>query len=67
MKRKPPAGTACYPTGTRQPLAYIGYALLALGVITLFLCVPCWAWLALLGLALLLAGFLALKLSGIWR
>ena len=40
----------CYPSGKNTPLMIAGYALLALGVLLLFLCIPCWAWLALLGL-----------------
>ena len=43
------------------------YALLALGVLLLFLCIPCWAWLALLGLGLIVAGALLLRLSKAWR
>ena len=42
-------------------------ALLALGVLLLFLCIPCWAWLALLGLGLIVAGALLLRLSKAWR
>ena len=60
--------TKCrYPTGDKKPLEYAGYALLALGALMLFLCVPCWAWLALLGAALIAAGFLLLKISRRWR
>ena len=49
------------------PLMIAGYALLALGVLLLFLCIPCWAWLALLGLGLIVAGALLLRLSKAWR
>lgn len=44
-----------------------GYALVVLGIILLFACIPCWAWLALLGLGLMIAGVLLLKLSKAWR
>lgn len=57
----------CYPSGTNGPLTAAGYALLGLGVLLLFLCVPCWAWLALLGLGLIVAGALLLRLSKAWR
>lgn len=57
----------CYRTGVSKPLQAAGYAALALGAVLLFVCVPCWAWLALLGLALLAAGFLLLKLSNTGR
>lgn len=32
----------CYPSGKNTPLMIAGYALLALGVLLLFLCIPCW-------------------------
>ena len=57
----------CYPSGKNSPLMFGGYALLALGVLLLFLCIPCWAWLALLGLGLIVAGALLLRLSKAWR
>ena len=57
----------CYPSGKNTPLKIVGYALLALGVLLLFLCIPCWAWLALLGLGLIVAGALLLRLSKAWR
>ena len=57
----------CYPSGKNTPLMTAGYALLALGVLLLFLCIPCWAWLALLGLGLIVAGALLLRLSKAWR
>ena len=43
----------CYPTGNSKPLMIAGYALVVLGIILLFACIPCWAWLALLGLSLI--------------
>ncbi len=57
----------CYPSGKSTSLMIAGYALLALGVLLLFLCIPCWAWLALLGLGLIVAGALLLRLSKAWR
>lgn len=62
MKRKPPAAK-CYPSDSSGIISYIGYALIALGAIMLFLCIPGWAWLAIIGLGLLAAGFLVLSIS----
>jgi len=57
----------CYPTGKSPTLTMAGYVLLAVGVILLFVCIPFWAWLALLGVALIAAGWTLLKLSNAWR
>ena len=53
----------CYPAGGSAALTIAGYVLLALGVVLLFACVPFWAWLALVGAALIAAGLLLLKLG----
>ena len=53
----------CYPAGRSVPLIVIGYALLGLGVILLFACIPCWAWFALLGVGLIALGWLLLRLG----
>lgn len=57
----------CYPTGNSTPLMIAGYVLVAIGILLLFICIPCWAWLALLGVALMAAGMLLLRLSKAWR
>jgi len=57
----------CYPAGKNAALTAVAYALLALGVLLLFVCIPCWAWLALIGLGLIAAGLLLLKLNSAWR
>lgn len=44
-----------------------GYALVIVGIILLFVCIPCWAWLALLGVGLMIAGVLLLRISKAWR
>lgn len=46
-------GNSCY--------SLVGAVLLAAGLLVLFLCIPDWAWLALLGVALIVAGCLLLK------
>ena len=53
----------CY----RQPnqtLRVIGVALIAAGLLLLFLCIPGWAWIALAGAALVAGGFLLITLAG---
>ncbi len=57
----------CYRTGASKPLVAAGYAALLIGAVLLFVCIPCWAWLALFGLAFLAAGFLLLKISNVGR
>ena len=47
--------------------AAIAGGLVSLCLLLLFLCIPCWAWLALLGLGLIVAGALLLRLSKAWR
>ena len=65
MRRKGPSGqrTLCIATGERKPLQIAGYVLLAVGALVLFLCIPCWAWVALLGAVLLGLGVLLLTIS----
>ena len=57
----------CFPTGESRPAMIAGYGLIILGVIMLFCCIPCWAWLALIGVGLMIAGVLLLKISRAWR
>lgn len=57
----------CFPTGESVPMMIVGYALIIIGVILLFCCIPCWAWMALIGVGLMIAGVLLLKISRAWR
>ena len=57
----------CYPAGRSAPLMIAGYVLLGAGVVLLFVCIPCWAWLALLGVGLIALGWLLLNLGKAWR
>lgn len=59
--------TKCFPAGTNKAFEIAGYVLLIVGVILLFFCIPGWAWLAILGLALIIAGYFLLRLSNTWR
>jgi len=52
-----------YPQ-SRPPLALAGAVLLAAGLVLLFLCVPGWAWAALLGCVLAAVGAVLIRLSG---
>ena len=52
----------CCPHGTLKAAAML---VLAAGALVLFASVPCWAWWALLGLVLIVLGFLLLR--GSWR
>ena len=42
-------------------LRIVGYACIALGVVLMLLCVPCWAWLALIGIAMTALGILLIR------
>ena len=57
----------CFPTGESKPTALIGYGFVVVGVILLFCCIPCWAWVALIGVGLICLGALLLKISRAWR
>ena len=57
----------CYPGGGNKIASILGYLLLAAGVILLFCCIPCWAWLALIGVCLMAVGILLLKIGRAWR
>ena len=47
----------CYPGSGGALRRIAGIALILLGVLILFLCVPFWAWWGLLGAALIVIGF----------
>ena len=53
----------CYPSGQSPALVIVGYVLLGLGAILLFLCVPGWIRPALVGVGLIAAGLLLLRLG----
>ena len=51
----------CYPSGKSVVLRIAGFALIGVGALLILLCVPGWAWLAVLGAALMLAGLLLIR------
>jgi len=55
-----------YPCRSKW-LYVAGYGLLIAGIFLLFCCIPLWAWLALLGVLLMAAGFVLLGISHAWR
>ncbi|MBR5548085.1 MAG: hypothetical protein IKU70_14060 [Clostridia bacterium] len=57
----------CQAYPSRSCGRLIGYLLLTAGIILLFVCIPGWAWLALIGVALMAAGWLILRLCSTWR
>lgn len=61
------SNSRCYPTGQSTPVIIAGYVLLAVGIVLLFVCIPCWAWFALLGVGMIAVGWLLLKIGKAWR
>ena len=48
--------TACYQSGSKTCL-WVGIALIAIGLLVIFLCVPLWAWLFIAAAILIALGF----------
>lgn len=57
----------CYPSGMTPKLRIAGCVLLAAGILLLFVCIPNWAWCALIAVGMIAAGLVLLKLSMGWR
>lgn len=51
----------CYPSGKSVYLRAAGFVLIGAGVLVILLCVPNWAWMALLGAALILLGAVLIR------
>ncbi|MBR6186817.1 MAG: hypothetical protein IKQ41_11220 [Clostridia bacterium] len=60
-RKKEKVRVQCYPGGKSILLRFAGYFLIGLGMALILLCVPSWAWLSILGAALILAGVLLAK------
>lgn len=55
--------TRCYKQPGNHALVLAGIVLAGTGAVLLFLCIPGWAWVALIGFALICAGLLLLRLG----
>lgn len=51
----------CYPTPKSKALVIAGIALICVGILLVLICVPCWAWLALIGALLIILGILLVR------
>ena len=56
-----PVRIAKYPSKGGKITRIIGIVLIVAGVILIILCVPLWAWLSLIGSALMIVGLLLLR------
>ena len=56
-----PVRIAKYPSNGGKITRIIGIVLIVAGVILIILCVPLWAWLSLIGAALMIVGLLLLR------
>ena len=60
-QREDEARVQCYPSSGSFLLRVAGYVLIAAGVLVILLCVPYWAWLALVGAVLILLGLMLVR------
>ena len=60
-RREEDVRVRCYPSGKSPAIRIAGFVLIGAGVLLILLCVPGWAWLAVLGAALILAGLLLIR------
>lgn len=60
-RREESVRTQCYPSGKSAVLRIVGFVLIGLGLLLILLFVPCWAWLAAIGAALVLLGLLLIR------
>ena len=56
-----PVRIAKYPSKGGRITRIIGIVLIVAGVVLIILCVPLWAWLSLIGAALMIVGLLLLR------
>ncbi|MBR1584731.1 MAG: hypothetical protein IJ662_04255 [Clostridia bacterium] len=56
-----PVRTQCYPASGSMALKILGGALVFAGILVILLCVPTWAWMSLLGAALILSGLFLMR------
>ena len=51
----------CYPAGKSTAVRVAGFVLVGAGLLVVVLCVPEWAWLMILGAALILLGVVLIR------
>lgn len=56
-----PVRTTCYQKDGCKWGTWLGIALIVTGAILLMLCVPCWAYLAIIGTVLIIIGIVLLR------
>lgn len=64
--QKDRAQVRCYQENSLA-LQIAGIVLMIIGVVFLFLCIPGWAWAAVIGFALIIAGYLLVRFNSAWR
>ena len=62
-RQSSPGYIRCYKQAGNPLLFWTGILLAGIGVVLLFLCIPGWAWVAMLGFALICAGLVLLRLG----
>ena len=60
-RREDSVRVQCYPGSKSTLLRIVGGVLIAGGVLLFLFCVPTWAWLAVLGAAMILLGLLLIR------
>ncbi len=60
-RREEDVRVQCYPSGRSVFLRAAGFVLIGAGVLVILLCVPYWAWMAVLGAALILLGVVLIR------
>lgn len=60
-RRESPVRAQCYPASKSILLRVAGGVLIAAGAVMILFCVPVWAWLAVIGAALIVFGILLIQ------
>ena len=60
-RREESVRVQCYPSGKSMILRIAGYVLIGAGAVLILLCVPVWAWLAAIGAALVVLGWVLIQ------
>ncbi len=60
-RREQSVRVQCYPAAKSVVLRIVGGVLIAAGVLVILICVPIWAWVALIGASLILIGIVLIR------